>query len=135
MRNLTMALSVAAALAPAMAQDADSDAMQAQDCKQMISGTWTSKPGDDGQAVSVTYQPDGVYRQDGGSDDPGDVAETGSWIAQSANSKGACDLTLTPNGGEPRTFTLTMIDHNTVKAEDGTISTRTDGTMEDHTSP
>lgn len=103
-----------------------------QDCKQMISGTWTSKPGDGGAAASVTYQPDGVYRQDPG---PDGTVETGAWLAQNAATAGDCDLTLTPKGGEERTFTLTIVDSNTVKAKDGTVSTRTEGTMEPHTSP
>jgi hypothetical protein len=135
MRILPVAFALGVAFAPVLAQEHQEADPKDQDCKQMISGIWTSKPGDGGKAVSVTYQPDGVYRQDGGSTDAADVEETGSWIAQTAAGKGSCDLTLTPTGGEPRTFTLTVVDHNTVKAEDGTISTRTEGTMEGHTSP
>ena len=130
MRIVSLAFAVAFVAVPASAAEPND-----QDCKQLISGTWTTKPGDGGKAVSVTYQPDGVYRQDGGSSDAGHVEETGAWFAETAAGTGACNLTLTPTGGEPRSFSLTMVDHNTVKAEDGTISTRTEGTMEGHTSP
>lgn len=135
MRTLIFVAASGLGLGLAIAQDHSEANPRDQDCKQMVSGTWTSKPGDGQKAVSVTYQPDGVYRQGDAGGASGEPEETGSWIAQAGDAADACDLTLTPKGGEPRSFTLRMVDSNTAEASDGTVSTRTEGSMEEHTTP
>lgn len=130
MKSMTLALILCAATPVAFAAEPNS-----QDCKQFMSGTWTSKPGDDGKAISVTYDVGGVYRQDSGAANDQTAAETGSWDAQPTTPPGGCDLNLTPTGGKPRIFTLKIVDNNTVEAEDGTVSTRTEGSMEQHSAP
>jgi hypothetical protein len=121
-RFASIALSVAALFAvPASA------AFDAEKCQDFITGTWSAKPGDGAAASQTTYSPDGTYRQGADTAAAGegqDTVESGSWTALKAASGKGCDLSLTPTGGTQRAFQLTVMDDDTVKADDGTVFTR-----------
>ena len=130
--NSVLALAAGLALAPTAA------AMDSQTCKQFVSGSWTSKPGDGGKPMVTTYEPGGTYSQGPQADAanaPNDPVESGSWDARDGKSDKSCLLVLTPTGEKPAEFEITIIDDNTIADPAGAQSTRFEGTMEEHTAP